>query len=127
MAAAISSIPNFGKSLLAVLVILTLMLILFINTDEIIHKLFENDEILISNDEKLFENYEILISNDKILEKRVDSLEANMMHNMDNLFGNDVILIGNDKIMAKKINEKAQETSGPMRTADTDSNEDVLG
>ena len=113
MAAAISSIPNFGKSLLAVLVILTLMLILFMNTDDIIHKLFENDEILISND--------------KILEKRVDSLEANMMHNMDNLFGNDVILIGNDKIMAKKINEKAQETSGPMRTADTDSNEDVLG
>ena len=37
------------------------------------------------------------------------------------------ILIGNDKIMAKKINEMAQETSGPMRTADTDSNEDVLG
>ena len=107
MAAATTSIPNFGKSLLAVLVILTLMNLY------IIHKLFENDEILISND--------------KILEKRVDSLEANMMHNMDNLFGNDVILIGNDKIMAKKINEKAQETSGPMRTADTDSNEDVLG
>ena len=107
MAAATSSIPNFGKSLLAVLVILTLMNLY------IIHKLFENDEILISND--------------KILKKRVDSLEANMMHNMDNLFGNDVILIGNDKIMAKKINEKAQETSGPMRTADMDSNEDVLG
>ena len=107
MAAATTSITNFGKSLLAVLVILTLMNLY------IIHKLFENDEILISND--------------KILEKRVDSLEANMMHNMDNLFGNDVILIGNDKIMAKKINEKAQETSGPMRTADTDSNEDVLG
>ena len=106
MAAATTSITNFGKSLLAVLVILTLMnLSLFINS--------ENDEILISND--------------KILGKRVDSLEANMMHNMDNLFGNDVILIGNDKIMAKKINEKAQETSGPMRTADTDSNEDVLG
>ena len=107
MAAGTTSITNFGKSLLAVLVILTLMNLY------IIHKLFENDEILISND--------------KILEKRVDSLEANMMHNMDNLFGNDVILIGNDKIMAKKINEKAQETSGPMRTADTDSNEDVLG
>ena len=121
MAAATTSITNFGKSLLAVLVILTLMNLY------IIHKLFENDEILISNDKKLFENDEILISNDKILQKRVDSLEANMMHNMDNLFGNDVILIGNDKIMAKKINEKAQETSGPMRTADTDSNEDVLG
>ena len=113
MAAATTSIPNFRMSLLAVLVILTLMLIIFINTDDIIHKLFENDEKLISND--------------KILKKRVDSLEANMMHNMDNLFGNDVILIGNDKIMAKKINEMAQETSGPMRTADTDSNEDVLG
>ena len=113
MAAATTSIPNFRMSLLAVLVILTLMLIIFINTDDIIHKLFENDEILISND--------------KILAKRVDSLEANMMHNMDNLFGNDVILIGNDKIMAKKINEMAQETSGLMRTADTDSNEDVLG
>ena len=113
MAAATTSIPNFRMSLLAVLVILTLMLIIFINTDDIIHKLFENDEKLISND--------------KILKKRVDSLEANMMHNMDNLFGNDVILIGNDKIMAKKINEMAQETSGLMRTADTDSNEDVLG
>ena len=101
MAAATTSIPNFRMSLLAVLVILTLMLIIFINTDDIIHKLFENDEKLISND--------------KILAKRVDSLEANMMHNMDNLFGNDVILIGNDKIMAKKINEMAQETSGPMR------------
>ena len=108
---------DLGKSLLAVLFILTLMLILFMNTDDIIHKLFENDEILISND--------------KILAKRVDSLEANMMHNMDNLFGNDVILIGNDKIMAKKIDERAQETSGPkngpMRIAETDSNEDVLG
>ena len=106
MADAAASIPNFRKSLIAVLVILTLInLSLFINS--------ENDEILFSND--------------KILEKRIDSLKANMMHNMDNLFGNDVILIGNDKIMAKKINEKAQETSGPMRTADTDSNEDVLG
>ena len=104
MADATASIPNFRKSLLAVLVILTLMnLSLFINS--------ENDEILISNDKKLFENDEILISNNKILEKRVDSLEANMMHNMDNLFGNDVILIGNDKIMAKKIDERAQETS----------------
>ena len=95
MADKISSILSFGKSLLAVLILLTLM--------------------------------SRLISNDQILEERIDSLEANMMHNMDNLFGNDVILIGNDKIMAKKINEMAQETSGPMRTADTDSNEDVLG
>ena len=72
-----------------------------------------------------------LISNDQSLEGRIDSLEANMIHNMGNLFGNDKILIGNDKIMAKKIDERAQETSGPkngpMRIAETDSNEDVLG
>ena len=99
MADKISSILSFGKSLLAVLILLTLM--------------------------------SRLISNDQILEERIDSLEANMIHNMGNLFGNDKILIGNDKIMAKKIDERAQEASGPkngpMRIAETDSNEDVLG
>ena len=89
MADKISSILSFGKSLLAVLILLTLM--------------------------------SRLISNDQILEERIDSLEANMIHNMGNL-------LGNDKIMAKKIDERAQETSGPkngpMRIAETDSNED---
>ena len=92
MADKISSILSFGKSLLAVLILLTLM--------------------------------SRIISNDQILEERIDSLEANMIHNMGNLFGNDKILIGNDKIMAKKIDERAQETSrpknGPMRIAETD-------
>ena len=92
MADKISSILSFGKSLLAVLILLTLM--------------------------------SRLISNDQILEERIDSLEANMIHNMGNL-------LGNDKIMAKKIDERPQETSGPkngpMRIAETDSNEDVLG
>ena len=92
MADKISSILSFGKSLLAVLILLTLM--------------------------------SRLISNDQILEERIDSLEANMIHNMGNL-------LGNEKIMAKKIDERPQETSGPkngpMRIAETDSNEDVLG
>ena len=92
MADKISSILSFGKSLLAVLILLTLM--------------------------------SRLISNDQILEERIDSLEANMIHIMGNL-------LGNDKIMAKKIDERAQDTSGPkngpMRIAETDSNEDVLG